>query len=168
MKNIKISLFRFATAYVPQARDKLKKEVDKMETSAKKKFTEKRGPTSIPHLPEEGQKTEDIVQKIKDKALVSSKCYKDGGNLTGCVYTRDEKHWDFICDVMRASIVSNPLHIDEFIYVTQMEAEIIRWTLDLYNGGEKSCGIVTSGGTESIILAMLAYREKAKTEKGII
>lgn len=39
-----------------------------------------------------------------------------------------------------------------------MEAEIIRWTLDLYNGDKDTCGILTSGGTESIILAMLAYR----------
>jgi sphinganine-1-phosphate aldolase len=39
-----------------------------------------------------------------------------------------------------------------------MEAEIIRWTLNLYKGDKDSCGIVTSGGTESIILSMLAYR----------
>jgi sphinganine-1-phosphate aldolase len=48
-----------------------------------------------------------------------------------------------------------------------MEAEIIRWTLDLYNGDKDSCGIITSGGTESIILACLAYREKALAEKGV-
>jgi glutamate/tyrosine decarboxylase-like PLP-dependent enzyme len=60
---------------------------------------------------------------------------------------------------MTQSMISNPLHIDEFIYVTQMEAEIIRWTLNLYNGDKDTCGIVTSGGTESIILSMLAYRE---------
>jgi sphinganine-1-phosphate aldolase len=59
---------------------------------------------------------------------------------------------------MRHSLIANPLHIDEFLYVTQMEAEIIRWTLDLYNGDKDSCGIVTSGGTESIILALLAYK----------
>lgn len=87
--------------------------------------------------------------------------------MTGAVYIKDDKHWDFMCDIMRASIVSNPLHIDEFLYVTQMEAEILRWTLDLYNGGPETCGIVTSGGTESIILAMLAYREWGKAEKGI-
>ena len=39
-----------------------------------------------------------------------------------------------------------------------MEAEIIRWTLNLYNGDNESCGVVTSGGTESILLAMLAYK----------
>lgn len=63
--------------------------------------------------------------------------------------------------------MANPLHIDEFIYITQMEAEIIRWTLDLYNGGKDTCGLVTSGGTESCLLAMLAYREKGKAERGI-
>jgi len=49
--------------------------------------------------------------------------------------------------------------MDTFGYILRMEAEIIRWTLNIYNGDENSCGIMTSGGTESIILAMLAYRE---------
>lgn len=68
---------------------------------------------------------------------------------------------------MRHSLVSNPLHIDEFLYVTQMEAEIIRWTIDLYHGDKDACGIVTSGGTESILLAMLSYRVQGYKEKGI-
>ena len=48
-----------------------------------------------------------------------------------------------------------------------MEAEIIRWTLDLYNGDKNTCGIVTSGGTESIMLAMLAYRVQGYKERNI-
>jgi sphinganine-1-phosphate aldolase len=48
-----------------------------------------------------------------------------------------------------------------------MEAEIIRWTLNLYNGNDDACGVITSGGTESILLAMLSYREKYKSERGI-
>jgi len=87
--------------------------------------------------------------------------------MTGGVYTKDTKHWEFISDIMTATIVSNPLHVDEFSYATQMEAEIIRWTCNLYKGDQNSCGIVTSGGTESIILSMLAYREKARVEKGV-
>lgn len=94
-------------------------------------------------------------------------CYTDGGNCTGAVYIKDEAHWSFISEVMRISVVSNPLHLSEFAYITQMEAEIVRWTLQLYNGDEDACGLVSSGGTESIILSMLAYREKAKAEKGI-
>jgi len=48
-----------------------------------------------------------------------------------------------------------------------MEAEIIRWTLNLYNGNSDSCGVVTSGGTESILLAMLAYKIQASKERGV-
>jgi sphinganine-1-phosphate aldolase len=40
--------------------------------------------------------------------------------------------------------------------------------LNLYNGTSKDhCGLTTSGGTESIILALLCYREWGKKTKGI-
>ena len=68
---------------------------------------------------------------------------------------------------MRPALPSNPLHLAEFAYCNTMEAEILRWTLNLYNGGPETCGILTSGGTESIILCMLAYREKCLKEKGV-
>jgi len=87
--------------------------------------------------------------------------------VSGAVYTADESHWDFIAEVMKHCIVTNPLHMDEFMYVTQCEAEILRWTLDLYNGDKDTCGMVTSGGTESIFQCVLAYRELYKEEKGI-
>ena len=118
-------------------------------------------------LPVQALKESDILARISKSAKVSETYYKDQSNVTGAVYIKDESHWNFISDVMRTTIVSNPLHIDKFIYVTQMEAEIIRWTIDLYRGNDEACGIVTSGGTESIILAMLAYREKALAERGI-
>lgn len=38
---------------------------------------------------------------------------------------------------------------------------------ELFNGGPDSCGTVTSGGTESIILAVKAYRDYAREMKGI-
>jgi len=97
----------------------------------------------------------------------SRKSYTDGGHLSGGIFSADDDHWNFIAETMRLSIVSNPLFIDEFIYISRMEAEIIRWTLNLYHGDKNSCGIVTSGGTESILLAVLAYREQAKHERGV-
>lgn len=56
--------------------------------------------------------------------------------------------------------------MDEYKTVTRMEAEILRMVCTMYNGNEKSCGVLTSGGTESIVMAMLAYRNWGKT-KGI-
>jgi len=57
--------------------------------------------------------------------------------------------------------------MDEFMWITQMEAEVIRWTLNLYNGDKDTCGILTSGGTESILLACLSYRVQARKERGV-
>jgi sphinganine-1-phosphate aldolase len=89
----------------------------------------------------------------------SSVFYTDTGKLSGCLFLADDKHWNFVADVMRKYIVTNPLHMDEFKSVTQMEAEIIRWMANLYNGDQNSCGLISSSGTESILLACLAYRE---------
>lgn len=35
--------------------------------------------------------------------------------------------------------------------------------INMYNGDDTTCGLTTSGGTESILLAILAYREEAKS-----
>ena len=62
---------------------------------------------------------------------------------------------------------TNPLHAEVFPEIRKMEAEIIRITLNLYNGSSESVGTVTSGGTESIVLAVKAYRDYARYERGI-
>jgi len=70
---------------------------------------------------------------------------------------------------MRHHIVSNPLHEVEFKMIGQFEAEIISSVIDLFNGDRKkgTCGALTSGGTESILLSILAHREYAKKTKGV-
>lgn len=92
-------------------------------------------------------------------------CWADA-KISGCVYIADEKHWDFVNDVMKRYVVTNALHGDEYKMITKWEAEIIRMVCNLYNGDDKSCGLLSSGGTESILLAILAYREIAK-ERGV-
>jgi sphinganine-1-phosphate aldolase len=112
-------------------------------------------------------KHDTILARMDKGSEQSSKFYENGGKMSGGVYINDKAHWDMVSDAMRSQITSNPLHMMEFSFVGQLEAEIIRMTLDLFNADKKACGITTSGGTESIILAVLAYREQAKLLKGI-
>ena len=154
-------LFRFATK-LPFIRDKVAAEENKIRDENKRKFEDQRKATSIKELPMKPLSHDEILKRLNLGEKVNRKCYVDGGLVSGGVYISDEKHWDFIGEVMRKYIVANPLHMDEFKTVTQMEAEIIRWIANLYNGDQNSCGVLTSGGTESILLACLAYREKAK------
>ena len=87
--------------------------------------------------------------------------------MSGGVYTDKKEHWDFIGSAMRENIESNPLHFVEFAHVGQLEAEVIKMTLDAFHGPEGSCGVTSSGGTESIFLAMLAYREEGRKRESL-
>ena len=50
---------------------------------------------------------------------------------------------------------------------TKLEAEIIAMTADMLHGDDDTSGLVTSGGTESLVTAMLTYREWGRNAKGI-
>ena len=43
----------------------------------------------------------------------------------------------------------------------------MRMTGSLFHGGPEMCGTMTSGGSESLILAVLAYRGYAKETRGV-
>ena len=64
--------------------------------------------------------------------------------------------------------VSNPLHPDIWPSVMKFEAEIISMTAGILNGGDEAVtGTLSSGGTESILLAAKAHREWGREVKGI-
>ncbi|KAL7016926.1 hypothetical protein ACKWTF_010202 [Chironomus riparius] len=48
-----------------------------------------------------------------------------------------------------------------------MEAEVVRMVVNLFNGNSNCCGQVTTGGTESIVLACKAYRDYGREVNGI-
>lgn len=88
--------------------------------------------------------------------------------MSGAIYHGGKQLAEEMTFVYGAFCFSNPLHPDIFPSVRQMEAEVIGMVLDLFNGDpSKSCGNMTSGGTESILMACLCYRERAKALKGI-
>ena len=63
---------------------------------------------------------------------------------------------------------TNPLHPEVFPSIRKFESEIIAMTLNLLaNGVDGACGAVTSGGTESILMAVKAHRDYYRTHKGI-
>jgi sphinganine-1-phosphate aldolase len=107
-----------------------------------------------------------ILNRVKNGNDESKKFYTNGGKMSASVYCAQDDHWDFISQVMRETMEANPLWATEFSAIVQLEAEVIRMTLDLYHAPEGACGMAPSGGTESILLAMLAYRQWGK-ERGI-
>ncbi|XP_040566566.1 sphingosine-1-phosphate lyase [Lepeophtheirus salmonis] len=120
----------------------------------------------FPSLPTKGLK-KDEVMALSKMCLKTGEFKWEDGKQSGTVYNGDEELTKLISNVYQLYAWSNPLHPDTFPGVRKMEAEIVRMTCNLFNGNRDSVGCVTSGGTESIILAVKAYRDYGRNVLGI-
>jgi glutamate/tyrosine decarboxylase-like PLP-dependent enzyme len=81
------------------------------------------------------------------------------------MYCGDHDHYDFMAEAFGRFAHVNVLQRDMCPSATKFEAEILAMALDLFHAdavtdGEPA-GLVTTGGTGSILHAVLAYREQA-------
>jgi sphinganine-1-phosphate aldolase len=87
----------------------------------------------------------------------------DGPNtkITGTIYINDSEIESLVGETVRLYGYSNLLHPDLFCSARFIEASLVKLGIELFNGDkDKACGITTSGGTESILFACLAYRNR--------
>ena len=61
----------------------------------------------------------------------------------------------------------NALNTKAFPSLGAIQSEVVGWTAGLLNGPPSTAGFLTSGGTESILCAVLAARERGLKERGI-
>ncbi|MCP5149129.1 MAG: aspartate aminotransferase family protein [Ectothiorhodospiraceae bacterium] len=68
-------------------------------------------------------------------------------------------------DASRMYFSENALGPSAFPSLKRFEEEVVAWTLDLMNGSGDSVGSITSGGTESIFLAVKTARDWARATR---
>ncbi|XP_075086962.1 sphingosine-1-phosphate lyase isoform X2 [Nicotiana tabacum] len=83
-----------------------------------------------------------------------------------------EGHFSLINEACSMFAHTNPLHLSVFPSVVRFEAEVVVMTAALLGSKENAsggqiCGNMTSGGTESILLAVKSSRDYMKAKKGI-
>ncbi|KAL4640940.1 sphingosine-1-phosphate lyase 1 [Arapaima gigas] len=135
----------------------LNKALDDMSVSL---CTLKNGMSYTQHLPSLGLTQAEVLEKIKEYDSLGEVQWEKG-KVSGAVYSGDEKLTNLLVKVYGDFAWSNPLHPEIFPGVRKMEAEVVRMACTLFHGGPNSCGTVTSGGTESILMACKAYRDLA-------
>ncbi len=117
-------------------------------------------------LPETGRDRDDILADVKALADAEHHEWSDG-YASGAVYNGDAGHIEFLNRVYALQSQSNPLHLDLWPSGMKFESEIVAMTAGMLGSrlaaqaGDEIVGTVTSGGTESIIMAMKAYRDSA-------
>ncbi|EKX36578.1 hypothetical protein GUITHDRAFT_97529 [Guillardia theta CCMP2712] len=106
-----------------------------------------------------------VIKLLKDISGKETK-WRDG-MISGTVYHGGDDTTQVISAAFSEFAVSNPLHPDVFPSIRKMEAEIVQMCCEIFRGDENCCGTMTSGGTESIVMAVKTYRDWAKDTKGI-
>ena len=124
---------------------------------------------SYEDLPADGRGYDDILQEMAAIKKLEESRWQEG-YASGAVYHGGSEHINFLNQVYALYSQSNPLHADLWPSASKFEAEIIAMTAAMLGAKEtndKICGSVSSGGTESILLAMKSYRDQARDIKGI-
>ncbi len=88
------------------------------------------------------------------------------GRTWSLVYQIDEEHLDLLKEAHQLYFSENPINPFAFQSVRRLMNEISRMTAGLLHGDEEVVGVVTSGGTESIFMAVYTYRERARKQRG--
>ena len=124
-------------------------------------------------LPEQGRPRDEILDELRSMADREHARWKEG-YASGAVYHGAAEHIEFMNQVYALNSQANPLHFDLWPSATKFEAEVVSMTAGMLGGDAARehdatrpvVGTVTSGGTESILLAMKAYRDWARKRRG--
>ncbi|KAK5136851.1 hypothetical protein LTR08_001773 [Meristemomyces frigidus] len=152
---------------LPLVQDKVRADVTKALTELEGKLVPSGpGVTRFTQLPATGW-TPDQVRAEMEKLSDMEHTSWENGRVSGAVYHGGTELGDLQAEAFKKFGVSNPIHPDVFPGVRKMEAEVVAMTLGLFHAPETGAGVTTSGGTESIIMAVLAARQKAYHERSV-
>ncbi|XP_020572383.1 sphingosine-1-phosphate lyase [Phalaenopsis equestris] len=170
IKAVVIGFIMSSVTLIPSVRSRIesekKKAVEKLQSSNKSNRDD-----WITALPSIGLGKE-VLEKLE-----GAKCKDEDwkGKCSGTIYiggSQSEGHFSLTNEAYSMFSHTNPLHQDVFRSVAKFEAEVVAMTAALLGSKEKEsggqiCGNMTSGGTESILLAVKSSRDFMKAKKGI-
>jgi glutamate/tyrosine decarboxylase-like PLP-dependent enzyme len=115
-------------------------------------------------LPEQGRPRDDVLAELKTMAAEEDRAW-EAGRVSGTMYCGDHEHYRFLDEVFALFAHVNVLQRDICPSATKFEGEVIAMALDLMHAealtDSEPAGMITTGGTGSIIHALLAYRDHA-------
>ena len=120
-------------------------------------------------IPDVGRLPVDVIAEVRAFASRED-AIGDTGRVSGSLYSGDHNHYHLLSQVFEEFAHVNVLQRDMYPSATKFEAEIIAMALDMLHGSgsdSEACGVVTSGGSESLITALYTYREQASRERGV-
>jgi glutamate/tyrosine decarboxylase-like PLP-dependent enzyme len=121
-------------------------------------------------LPEHGRPRTDVLAEMREMATEED-AFWETGKISGTMYCGDHEHYEFLNEAFGMYAHVNALQRDMCPSQTKYEGEVIAMALDLLHADAVEdgapAGLVTTGGTGSILHALVAYREHARETRGV-
>jgi sphinganine-1-phosphate aldolase len=121
-------------------------------------------------FPDHGRPRADVLAEMQEMATRED-AFWETGKVSGTMYCGDHEHYEFLGEAFGMFAHVNALQRDMCPSQTKFEGEIIAMALDLMHASAVTdgdpAGMVTTGGTGSILHALVAYREHARETRGV-
>lgn len=119
----------------------------------------------LPVLPESGCEVDEVLAELTAKRVGDVDWA--AGRTFGMVYDGGPSVHEVAERTAMAFLHENALNTKAFPSLGSIQSEVVRWTAGLLHGPPGASGFLTSGGTESILCAVLAARERGRAERGV-
>ncbi len=111
-------------------------------------------------LPEKGMPKTELL-KLMGEARGDDANWQNG-RIWSLVSHASDEHTELLKEAYTMFFSENALSPMAFPSLQKFESEVVSMTIDLLGGNRKACGSMTSGGTESILMAVKTYRDWAR------
>jgi glutamate/tyrosine decarboxylase-like PLP-dependent enzyme len=116
-------------------------------------------------LPIEGRPKDDVFAEMRERKAADADWR--GGRTWSLIYPAGEDVDDVLREANELYVFENALNPFRFPSIRAMESDVVSMTLGLLHAGEHAGGTLTSGGTESILMAVKTARDRARAERGV-
>jgi glutamate/tyrosine decarboxylase-like PLP-dependent enzyme len=111
------------------------------------------------------------VGRAHDEVLSTMEAFRAGdadwrdGRTWSLVYYAGPEHHELLKKASALFFAENALNPMAFRSLKRMEAEVVQMSASMLNGPEGCVGTLTTGGTESVLMAVKAARDRARAKK---
>ena len=115
------------------------------------------------HIPQQGLSKEEILNTLQ--AFKSRDMDWKAGKVWCYIYNPGDDPAEVTREAYLSYLSENGLDPSVFPSLLKVETDVVRATINLLRGDSNAVGHLTSGGTESIMLAVKTARDKARAEQ---
>lgn len=111
-------------------------------------------------IPDEGKSPHEILTALREMGAGDAK-WREGRTFS-LVYHAGDEHTALLKSAYELYFAENALNPMAFGSLKRMENEVVGMALDLLGAPPDAAGSMTSGGTESILMAVKTYRDRMR------